>query len=185
MIEKQNNFWISCMYLQEYKKGFAFLTKFRYFNYRGGLSRALKMQLKFFSQTIGLTQNIFFLKIAYIHSKQWFKEKNLKKKISKFGKLFSDPKGGPFASKKIEIFWKKNYPLKSFEMTQKGILKQKKWKIFFEIFWSFQKLNWAPLWIRNNDILLKMQILFCILEDTSMKYNNYSVFLSFLDVYNL
>ena len=26
MIEKQNNFCISCLYLQEYKKGFAFLT---------------------------------------------------------------------------------------------------------------------------------------------------------------
>ena len=60
MIEILNNCCISCLYLQEYKKGFAFLTKFRYFNYRGGFSRALKMQLKFFSQTIGLTQNIFF-----------------------------------------------------------------------------------------------------------------------------
>ena len=129
--------------------------------------------------------NVFFSKNSLYSLKTMIYRKKFEKKISKFGKLFSDPKGGPFASKKIEIFWKKNYPLKSFEMTQKGILKQKKWKNFFEIFWSFQKLNWAPLWIWNNDILLKMQILFCILEDTSMKYNNYSVFLSFLDVYNL
>ena len=28
MIEKQNNFYISCYHLNEYKKGLAFLTKF-------------------------------------------------------------------------------------------------------------------------------------------------------------
>ena len=64
--------------------------------------------------------------------------KKFEKKISKFGKLFSDPKGGPFASKKIEIFWKKNYPLKSFEMTQKGILKQKSEKFFLKFFEVFK-----------------------------------------------
>ena len=26
---KQNNFYITCLYLREYKKGFAFLTKFQ------------------------------------------------------------------------------------------------------------------------------------------------------------
>ena len=31
--------------------------------------------------------------------------------------------------------------------------------------------------------VLKMHILFCILEDTSIKYKNYSVFLSFLGVW--
>ena len=107
MIEKQNNFWISCMYLQEYKKGFAFLTKFRYFNYRGGFSRALKMQLKFFSQTIGLTQNIFFLKIAYIHSKQWFIEKNLKKKFQNSENYFLIQRGDPLHRKKLKFFEKK------------------------------------------------------------------------------
>ena len=34
MIEKQNNFYITCLYFQEYKKGFAFLTKFHYFYLR-------------------------------------------------------------------------------------------------------------------------------------------------------
>ena len=60
MTEKQNKLYLKCLYPQEYKRGFAFLTKFHYFNHRGGLSVALKMQLKIFSQTIGLTQNIFF-----------------------------------------------------------------------------------------------------------------------------
>ena len=76
MIEKWIKFYIQCFYLKEYKKGFAFLTKFHYFQSRGGLRGALKMQLKISGQTIGLTLNVFFLKIAYIHSKQWFKEKN-------------------------------------------------------------------------------------------------------------
>ena len=34
MIEKQNNFDITCLYLQEYKKEFAFLTKFHYFYHK-------------------------------------------------------------------------------------------------------------------------------------------------------
>ena len=34
MIEKQNNFDITCLYLQEYKKAFAFLTKFHYFYHK-------------------------------------------------------------------------------------------------------------------------------------------------------
>ena len=33
MIGKQNNFDITCLYLQEHKKEFAFLTKFHYFYY--------------------------------------------------------------------------------------------------------------------------------------------------------
>ena len=60
MIRKQNNFDITCLYLQEYKKEFAFLTKFHYFESREGLNWALKMQLKISSQTIGLTLNVFF-----------------------------------------------------------------------------------------------------------------------------
>ena len=43
MIEKQNNNCISHFYLQEYKKGFAFLTKCHNFSCRGGFSEALKM----------------------------------------------------------------------------------------------------------------------------------------------
>ena len=38
MIEILNNCCISCLYLQEYKKGFAFLTKCHYFESRGGLN---------------------------------------------------------------------------------------------------------------------------------------------------
>ena len=38
MIEKPSIFCISCLYLQEYKKEFAFLTKFYYFESRGGLN---------------------------------------------------------------------------------------------------------------------------------------------------
>ena len=38
MIEILNNCCISCLYLQEYKKGFAFLSKFHYFESRGGLN---------------------------------------------------------------------------------------------------------------------------------------------------
>ena len=76
MIEKLIKFYFQWLYLKEYKKGFAFLTKFYNFGSRGGLSGALKMQLKISSQTIGLTLNVFLLKIAYIHSKQWLKEKN-------------------------------------------------------------------------------------------------------------
>ena len=38
MIEKPSIFCISCLYLQEYKKEFAFLTKFHYFESRGGLN---------------------------------------------------------------------------------------------------------------------------------------------------
>ena len=53
MIEKQNNFCISCLYLQEYKKGFAFLTKCHYFESRGGLNWAFenfkKLEKKFFT----------------------------------------------------------------------------------------------------------------------------------------
>ena len=61
----------------------------------------------------------------------------MKIKISKFPKKNFDPKGGPFGSKKNEFFWKKFYCLKFFEMTEKGILKQKKMKKILEIFWSF------------------------------------------------
>ena len=60
MIEKQNNFCISYIHLQEYKKGFAFLTKFHNFSCRGGLSEALKMWLSIFSQTIRLEPNFIF-----------------------------------------------------------------------------------------------------------------------------
>ena len=59
-IEKWIKFYIQCFYLKEYKKGFAFLTKFYYFESRGGLRGALKMQLKISGQTIGLTLNVFF-----------------------------------------------------------------------------------------------------------------------------
>ena len=34
MIEKLNNFDITCLYLQEYKKEFAFSTKFHYFYHK-------------------------------------------------------------------------------------------------------------------------------------------------------
>ena len=88
MIEKRNIFCISCLYLQEYKKEFAFLTKFHYFESRGGLNWAFK------------------------------NFKNFKKK-----------------------FWKK-------------------------IVFSNAECVVSGHW--NNEILLKMQILFCILEDTSM-----------------
>ena len=59
MIEKLIKFYFQWLYLKEYKKGFAFLTKFYNFGSRGGLSWALKMQLKISSQTIGLTLNVF------------------------------------------------------------------------------------------------------------------------------
>ena len=53
MIEILNNCCISCLYLQEYKKGFAFLTKCHYFESRGGLNWAFenfkKFQKKFFT----------------------------------------------------------------------------------------------------------------------------------------
>ena len=65
MTEKQNKLYLKCLYLQEYKKGFASLTRFHYFNHRGGLSGALKMQLKIFGQTIELTL-IFFEKMFIV-----------------------------------------------------------------------------------------------------------------------
>ena len=34
MTEKQNKLYLKCLYLQEYKKGFAFLTKFHYLYHR-------------------------------------------------------------------------------------------------------------------------------------------------------
>ena len=40
MIEKWIKFYFWCLYLKEYKKGFAFLTKYHYFESRGGLNCA-------------------------------------------------------------------------------------------------------------------------------------------------
>ena len=137
MIEKPSIFCISCLYLQEYKKEFAFLTKFHYFESRGGLTWALKIQLKICSQTFGLTLKVFFLKIAYIHSKQWFKEKKLKKKIQNLQNNFFDPKGGPFASKKKWFFLKKILSFKIVQNDLKRYLKAKKSEKIFEIFWTF------------------------------------------------
>ena len=51
MIEKQNNFDITCLYLQEYKKEFAFLTKFHYFYHKKLTNLTFerrKKKLKFF-----------------------------------------------------------------------------------------------------------------------------------------
>ena len=51
MIEKPNNFGITCLYLQEYKKAFAFLTKFHYFYHKKLTNLTFerrKKKLKFF-----------------------------------------------------------------------------------------------------------------------------------------
>ena len=53
MIEKPNNFGITCLYLQEYKKAFAFSTKFHYFSDQK--QHILHLKKQFFFQN-------FFLK---------------------------------------------------------------------------------------------------------------------------
>ena len=98
MIVKQNNFYITCLYLQEYKKGFAFLTKFHYFEFRGGLNWAFnnfkKFQKKF---------SLFFTLKYLFRSFQWILNDKIffKKKL-----IFFDAKGPPFGSKNFFCkFW--------------------------------------------------------------------------------
>ena len=65
MTEKQNKLYLKCLYLQEYKKGFAFLTKFHYFESRGGLNWAFK-NFKNFKKNFH-----FFFALKYLFRSFW------------------------------------------------------------------------------------------------------------------
>ena len=62
MIGKQNNFDITCLYLQEYKKEFAFLTKFHYFSDQKRHILHLKKQFFFQIFFFEIFKKIFFIK---------------------------------------------------------------------------------------------------------------------------
>ena len=63
MIEKPNNFGITCLYLQEYKKAFAFSTKFHYFSDQKQHILHLKKQFFFSSFKCQMGQ-LYVIKIV-------------------------------------------------------------------------------------------------------------------------
>ena len=62
LIEKQNNFDITSLYLQEYKKEFAFLTKFHYFYHKKLTNLTFERRKKNFwkFQKKNLKKKLFF-----------------------------------------------------------------------------------------------------------------------------
>ena len=88
MIEKPNNFGITCLYLQEYKKEFAFSTKFHYFSDQKQHILHLKKQFFFQIFFLKFPKKIFSSNLAELWSEKGI-YKNSKKKFWKKNFFFS------------------------------------------------------------------------------------------------
>ena len=92
MIEKPNNFGITCLYLQEYKKAFAFSTKFHYFSDQKQHILHLKKQFFFQNFFFWNFQKKFFHQISpnYDQKRGFTKirKKNFEKKFFFFSLIF-------------------------------------------------------------------------------------------------